>query len=104
MTFTESNGFEQMILDAVAQFRAALEHETIEANILTLRGMPRCVTGLTTSVGRKAITPLLSVPLTNYWRVSMSWPDPIVEEVRRVRDASAKQFNPEHFTVFATDK
>jgi hypothetical protein len=32
MTFTESNGIGQMILDAAAKLRAALEHETIGAS------------------------------------------------------------------------
>ena len=33
------------------------------------------------------------VPQKNCWRADMGWKDPIVEEVRRARDAYAKQFN-----------
>jgi hypothetical protein len=39
------------------------------------------------------MTPLSSARLKNYWRTDMPWEDPIVEAVRKVRDAYATRFN-----------
>src|SRR5215471_18455301 len=55
--------------------------------------MPPSGRGLRRSAVRTTIKRRYSARLKNSWRNNCMWKDPVVEEVRAIRDAYAKQFN-----------